>query len=217
MKTIEVPVVERSKKPLHISNNINLVPGIVYSKDKNNLKFSLPLVAIEKLTDDVNFMTRVFTLQVHPESLSADILNQKAFAEAKHKHVKSVDVVVADITFHPVTDKVMHIDFKEVSKGDIVKIKVPVLVKNKETSTIIKLGGQIHILNYAPTIMCKVENIPTHVEYDALDLAVGNIYKLSQGKFDGDFKIIKDIDMLRVVGKRGSDANATADATAEKK
>ena len=51
------------------------------------------------------------------------------------------DAMLMDIQYHPVSDKIVHVDFKRIDVKKPVCVSVPVEVINVETSKGLKLGG----------------------------------------------------------------------------
>ena len=56
------------------------------------------------------------------------------------------DAMLMDIQYHPVSDKVVHVDFKRINVKEPVRVVVPVEVINADISKGLKLGG---VLNFA--------------------------------------------------------------------
>ena len=54
---------------------------------------------------------------------------------------KSIDCILKDIQFHPVTDAIVHIDFLEMTEGHKVKVNIP--IRSKGTSEAVKAGGKL--------------------------------------------------------------------------
>ena len=90
-----------------------------------------------------------------------------------------VKAIMQDIQFHPVTDKILHIDFLEVIEGKPVTVALPVILEGVAAG--VRNGG--NLMFRRPKIITKglVTNLP-----DAITL---NIEKLKIGMFT----YIKDI------------------------
>ena len=83
--------------------NAEKVPCVLYGGDKP-LHFS----AEEKAFKNLVYTPNVYTAKIELE-------DGQVF-----------DAVLQDIQFHPVTDKILHIDFYQLFKGKLITMKIPV-------------------------------------------------------------------------------------------
>jgi large subunit ribosomal protein L25 len=161
--------------------NLKKIPGIVYLKNKTNLPISVDSVHFEKLTEDPSFFTRIFELKYNE---------------------KQIFCIVKDVAFHPISGAVAHFDFMEVRAGDIIKVKVPIRVLNKDKCPGIKTGGDVYVLNYNVTLKCKVEAIPVAIDIDVEKSEIGDKFFLSDIKLPDHCTMIDDVILARIAGKR---------------
>lgn len=70
---------------------------------------------------------------------------------------KTVRAIVKDIQFHPVNDKIMHIDFLQLVDGKTIRVEVP--VRFKGASPGVKLGGKLQ----QSLRRVKVKTVPEHL------------------------------------------------------
>ena len=96
------------------------IPAVIYGEKKDP-------VAIELAGRDIDML------------ISTPALRTKLF-QIKAGATKE-DAMLMDIQYHPVTDRVIHIDFKRIDTKKPVCVSVPVEVINAETSKGLKLGG----------------------------------------------------------------------------
>ena len=101
------------------------IPAVIYGEKKDP-------VAIELAGRDIDML-------ISTPSLRTKLFQIKAGATKE-------DAMLMDIQYHPVTDRVIHIDFKRIDTKKPVCVSVPVEVINAETSKGLKLGG---VLNFA--------------------------------------------------------------------
>jgi len=80
--------------------------------------------------------------------------------------------VLQDIQFHPVTDKVLHIDFYHLFDNKEIAMDIPVrLVGN---SIGVKLGGNLQRNKRKLRIKALPTNLPDYIEIDIADLNIGD-------------------------------------------
>jgi large subunit ribosomal protein L25 len=80
--------------------------------------------------------------------------------------------VLQDIQFHPVTDKVLHVDFYHLFDNKEIAMDIPVrLVGN---SIGVKLGGNLQRNKRKLRIKALPTNLPDYIEIDIADLNIGD-------------------------------------------
>lgn len=80
--------------------------------------------------------------------------------------------MVKDVQWHPVTDKIMHIDFFGVRLRDIIEIPVPVVIVG--TAIGVKEGGVLQQPIHEVVVRCKGEDVPDSIEVDVTELNVND-------------------------------------------
>jgi large subunit ribosomal protein L25 len=85
---------------------------------------------------------------------------------------KEYEAILQDIQFHPVTDRIIHADFLEVSEGKPVQIEVPIKVKGSSPGVI--KGGKLHIKQRKLKVKGLVDAIPAELDVDISKLDIGD-------------------------------------------
>ena len=81
-------------------------------------------------------------------------------------------VVLRDIQRHPLTSKVIHLDFYAISESRLLTISVP--LKFVGTARGVKdEGGIMQVTMHEVEVSCLPKNIPAEVEIDISDLGIG--------------------------------------------
>jgi large subunit ribosomal protein L25 len=78
---------------------------------------------------------------------------------------------------HPVSDKILHVDFQCVDINSIITISIPVYFINKELCEAIKLGGLLNIVARSIKLIGPVSAMPSCLEYDLTKATVGTAVK----------------------------------------
>lgn len=135
------------------------VPCILYG-GKDILHFE----AIEK-----DFKQLVYTPDVH--MIKLDVAGKK------------VDAIMQDIQFHPVTDRIQHVDFLEVISDKPVVMEIP--VKLNGTASGVREGGQM--LRKLAKIRVKglISKIPGTIEINVEPLKIGDYIRIKDLTYDG--------------------------------
>ena len=103
-----------------IRNNKN-IPAVIYGEKKTPIAIELNGRDFEMLIRTPGLRTKLFQIKT-PNG--------------------SEDAMLMDIQYHPVTDAVVHVDFKRIDVKKPVNVVVPVEVINTATSKGLKLGGE---------------------------------------------------------------------------
>jgi large subunit ribosomal protein L25 len=96
---------------------------------------------------------------------------------------KVINTIMQDIQFHPVTDRVVHVDFLELVPNKPVKVKLPVrLVGSSEG---VKKGGKM-IQNFRKiAVVGTPETLPDAIEVNVEKLDLGQMIRIREVKIDG--------------------------------
>ena len=85
------------------------------------------------------------------------------------------DAMLMDIQYHPVSDKVVHVDFKRINVKEPVHVVVPVEVINADISKGIKLGGVLNFAVRKVALRGLVHDIPEKIVVDLANLNIGDV------------------------------------------
>ena len=83
------------------------------------------------------------------------------------------DAMLMDIQYHPVSDKIVHVDFKRIDVKKPVCVSVPVEVTNIETSKGLKLGGVLNFAVRKVLVVALVDKLPEKIVIDLSNLNIG--------------------------------------------
>src|SRR5690606_19501175 len=121
MKSITIKGSEREsvgKKATKALRNAGKVPCVLYGGEKP-LHFS---------ADELSFKELVYTPNAH--TVVIDLAGDGKF-----------DAVMQDIQFHPVTDKILHVDFYQLFKDKEVTMNIPVRLEGNSPG--VRNGGRL--------------------------------------------------------------------------
>jgi len=96
---------------------------------------------------------------------------------------KSQQVVVKDAQRHPVKPLIMHIDFQRIREDQEITLSVPVHFLNEANAKGVKdQGGVVDHLQTEVEVVCLPRYLPEYLEIDVTELALNQIYHLSDIK-----------------------------------
>ena len=86
-------------------------------------------------------------------------------------------VIVQDAQFHPVTDRIIHIDFLEAAVGKTAKLNIPVNIVGSSKGVLD--GGQLVVKMRKLRVKGTPAELPEAIDVDITDLDIGKSIKIS--------------------------------------
>lgn len=129
------------------------VPCVVYGGSET-IHFSAPILSFRDL---------VYTSVVNKAAIELD--------------GKTIEAVVQDMQFHPLTDELVHMDLVELVPGKEVTVQAPVRLNGNARG--VRNGGKLkHFLRFLK-VKALPENVPASIELDIADLRIGQTIRVS--------------------------------------
>ena len=136
-----------------IRNNKN-IPAVIYGEKKAPVAIELNGREFEMLLKTPGLRTKLFQIKT---------------AEGTE------DAMLMDIQYHPVSDAVVHADFKRIDVKKPVNVVVPVEVVNADISRGLKLGGTLNFAVRKVALRGLVDVIPEKIIIDLANLSIGDV------------------------------------------
>lgn len=150
---------ERGTSNANILRKEEKVPCVIYG-GKENVHFTV---------NEVKFNKIINTPEVYFIDLDVEGSKFKA--------------IIKDVQFHPVTDRVLHIDFLEVSEDKALTIKIPVKLTGRSKG--VANGGTLKTPKKILAICGLPSAIPENIEIDITNLRIGMSIKVGDLDFPG--------------------------------
>lgn len=150
MKSITIQGTKREnvgKKSTKALRDAELVPCVVYG-GKETLNFS---------AEEKSFKDLVYTPEAHTVSLEVD--------------GQTIAAVLQDIQFHPLTDKILHADFYQLSDDKPVMMEVPVRLTGRARGVV--AGGVLRNPFRKLKVKALPANLPDEIVVDVTALRIG--------------------------------------------
>ena len=130
--------------------NANKVPCVLYGGD-NPLHFS---------ANELDFSKLVYTPNAHTVVL--DINGDQ-----------KINAILQDIQFHPVSDKILHVDFYQLSEDKEVNMEIPVVIEGSAPGVLLE-GGTLEISKRKLKVRALPKNLPDFINVDISSLKLGD-------------------------------------------
>ena len=121
------------------------------------------------------------------------------------------DCIVQAIQFHPVTDRIVHIDLLQISADKPIRVKLP--VRTTGTSEGVRNGGRLHVVYRRLPVSGLADQIPEDVSLDITPLLIGDSLRVEDLSVEGCKVVLNDSAV--VLGIRRTRAAMSADAEGE--
>lgn len=166
MKSITITGTKREsvgKKSTIALRDAELVPCVVYG-EQDPIAFS---------TDEKTLKTLVYTPDAHTVELIVD--------------GQTLPAVLQDIQFHPLTDKILHVDFYQLRDDKPVMMEVPVRLEGRSRGVV--AGGVLRQPYRKVRVKALPANLPDEVVIDISPLRIGMKVYVSEVKTK-DFTLV---------------------------
>lgn len=166
MKTFELAGEVRSevgKKATKAVRCAEAIPCVLYG-GKENVHFTVTESAVRKL---------VYSPDVFVVNLTVGGVTTTS--------------IMKELQFHPVTDKILHLDFLEISETKPVVVEVPVQLLGLAEG--VKAGGKLSLETRKLKVKGLYKNIPEKIDVDVTSVGLGKTVQV--GKLQ-----VKDLEIL---------------------
>ena len=120
---------------------------------------------------------------VEEKSINKLVFNPDVFYIELDIDGKKVNCILQDVQFHPVTDRIVHIDLLEALHGKEVRVNLP--LRTEGTAKGVMNGGRIATLFRRVPVKGLIENIPEAVTVDISPLIIGSTIRVRDLNIEG--------------------------------
>jgi len=86
---------------------------------------------------------------------------------------KELNAILQDIQFHPLSDKILHVDFYQLNEDKEVSMEIPVKIEGSAPGVLI--SGGVLILNHRKLkVKALPKNLPDYIKVDISKLELGS-------------------------------------------
>ena len=165
VQTVRIEAVAREragKGAARATRRGGLVPGVVYGAKQEATLIALdPRIIIKELTKG-GWQSHLYEVAVTDGPTERTIMR--------------------DVQFDPVTDRPIHVDFQRLAPGARIRIRVPVVFLNEETSPGLKAGGMLNVVRREVEVLAEPDKVPEKLEIDLGAAKIGDNLRWSSIK-----------------------------------
>jgi large subunit ribosomal protein L25 len=176
------------KKDANQLRNENRVPGVLYGGGEQK-HFSVKELDISKL-----------------------VVNPDVFRINLDIDGTSFDCIIQEVQFHPVTDRIVHLDLLQVVPGKPVRMELP--LRTTGTAVGVIAGGRLSMLFRRVPVRGLADDLPEVITIDVSDLQIGDNLRVKDIEVPNCTVLLNDSTLLAAV-KRTRAAMSAASAEDE--
>ncbi|WP_315763061.1 50S ribosomal protein L25/general stress protein Ctc [Sphingomonas sp. Y38-1Y] len=135
------------------------IPAVIYGNKQEPLSIHVEERALNKLLGTGHFMNSIVMIDGAGQG--------------------SIRTLPKDVTFDPVTDRPVHVDFLRIAKNATVTVAVPVVFTDEEEAPGIKKGAVLNIVRHELEVVVDADKIPESIEVSLKGLEVGDTVHIS--------------------------------------
>ncbi|GAB4301388.1 MAG: 50S ribosomal protein L25 [Desulfuromonadia bacterium] len=147
------------------------VPGVVYGKGIDPVPVTVDPKSLSQAISGEGGQNNLITLTGDPA-------------------LQGTLVLVADLFRDPIKRTIKHVDLHKVNLDD--KVRVEVKVNLVGTAVGVKEGGHLDFPKHTIEIECLPAQIPSHIDVDITNLAIGHSIHVSEIPFPAGVKVLDD-------------------------
>ena len=152
------------KKATKALRNAGQVPCVLYGGDK----------PVHFFVEELAFTKLVYTPNAHTAVIALD-------------NGKTYNAAMQDIQFHPVTDKILHVDFYQLFDDKLVTMNIPVHITGSSPG--VRNGGRLLFRKRKLAIRALPSKLPDVFNVDISKLKIGMLISVEELKSE-DFTIL---------------------------
>lgn len=130
--------------------NEELVPGVIYAKNQENVNVQFTARDFEKVLRQAGTST-IITLDINGENK---------------------EVLIKDFQSHPYKNQFLHVDFQAIDQNQAIRVTVPVVLVNRDDMTEVT-GVLVQNLDDVE-VECLPKYIPQTADVDVKDMQIGD-------------------------------------------
>jgi len=168
------------------------IPAVLYDQ----LNSSVPLVILGKE------LIKLY----HKSPLATNALIKLNY-ELNGKKIQKM-VISSEFEHDPISDRITHVDFREVKSATNLKLTVPVVFKGVAPG--VKLGGMLVKVCDHLMISCSADQIPEFITVDVSNLNLDQNFRVKDLPKDANIEILSNKDQILAQVQSGRGAKSEA-------
>jgi large subunit ribosomal protein L25 len=160
---------QTGKSANHKLRKEGLIPATVYGLGEDAVSLSIgPKIVARILSSDTGRNTLIY-------------LQREGTDIKRH-------VIIKSLQRHPVTGRLVHVDFMRVDPSHKLRVKVPIRLVGTPIGA--KEGGMLEFVQRVVEVECLPKNIPAHLDVDVTHMKISDNLRLSELKLPNNIELL---------------------------
>lgn len=164
--------------------NKDIIPAVVYKGGKDAVKLQVIIKEMEQVLHTKAGENVIVTLKI-----------SGADAKAKDK-----TVVIKEIQRDPIKNRILHVDFNEISLTEMLKVNVPVTAHGEPVGVKAD-GGTLEHVMWELQVECLPTDIPEKLDVDVSNLKIGDAIYVKDIAIPEGVKVLSDPELIAMIVK----------------
>ncbi|MGB9605113.1 MAG: 50S ribosomal protein L25 [Bryobacteraceae bacterium] len=184
---------ERGKNEARRLRQRGRIPAVLYGAYKEPVSLSVDPGEVTRILHSPTGHNTIFQLNV--------------------REGESTLAMIVDWQYHPVTDRLLHVDFKRIDPSRKIRVSVPVVTQG-DPRGVKEQGGLLEIVTREIEIECLPDEIPEHFTVDVTPLWIGQNIRAGDIPMSGSMRLLSSPDAViaHVIALRGATTAAPEEA-----
>lgn len=161
----------------------SIIPANVYKGGKDAVSLQVTEEALNEVLHTKAGENVIITLKISGESSMSD-----------------KTVLIKEIQREPIKDRILHVDFNEISLTEVLKVNVPLASRGESAGVKID-GGILEHVMWELQIECLPTAIPEKIEIDVSSLKIGDAVYVKNITVPEGVKVITDPELIAMIVK----------------
>jgi large subunit ribosomal protein L25 len=175
MKQVVLSAIKRTKTGKETAKKLRkhgFIPAIIYGPGTEPIPIAIKFNEFERVMHRFKGEMLLFNLEIK----NGETFNKQA--------------ILKDYQIHPVTDKVIHVDFLAIHEGKPISVDVPLEFIGRPVG--IPKGGILEIHMHELTVECLPSQIPDKITVDISPLDLGDVLHVKNIKVPEGVRVLDD-------------------------
>ena len=160
------------------------IPAVVYKGGKDAIKLQLSVRELERVLHTKAGENVIVTLKI----------------AGGEKSAKDKTVLIKEIQREPIKDRILHVDFNEISLTETLKVNVPLAARGEPAGVKVDGGVLEHVMRELQ-VECLPTAIPERLEIDVSNLKIGESVFVKNIAVPEGVKILNDGELIVMIVK----------------
>lgn len=147
------------------------IPAVIYGKKESSLSLDVGEKELEKIIKMIAGQAAIINLDLD-------------------RNEGEVLALVKAVQRHPVTDKLLHVDFYRISLHDKITVSIPIVVTGESEG--VREGGILEHILWEVEVECLPAQVPGKIEIDITSLKIGDTIHVRDLKVGEEIKLLTE-------------------------